>query len=203
MVANADHVCIAKVLEYAPIDLDVWPRRFSVKFAIAETMKTAHPLASPSRLRKFQIAAHAKKLAECQEQETRLLIATDWENADRNLLAQLDTKHAKIMTGDFELLRDSQSVIREAKEAIRRLPPHSETHPYFFQLAVPQSLVSQMNLRSGVQLQVPADERLEEKAQVLLQLKSPQELSVGLRAIRYFRTTENIAATRKLLHDLT
>ena len=202
MVANADYVCIAKVIEYEEMEIDVFPRRFGVKFAIEERLKSPDPLTitALSLVRKFRIPAYAKVLAEWQKKGTRLLVATDWDNPDNNHVVELDTEHPKTVTADFQLLRDSESVIQLAKEVIETMPAHVK-RIHTFQLAVPESLVSKMNAQQRVQLRVPADERLEKKAQAFLRSNSPRDRSVGLRAIRYFKTTHNIAAVRKLLDD--
>ena len=107
-------------------------------------------------------------------------------------------KAANVLTADFRLLADDDSVIRAAKEAISRVPANVK-RIHTLTLWKPESI--ELELGQPLKLNVPVDERLEKLTKGLLESKSPRDRIGGLEAIRYFKTEENIASARKLLAD--
>ena len=110
------------------------------------------------------------------------------------------------LTADMKLLRNPADVIRIAKETVRRMPVNVRRFQTF-QLVVPQEIVRGTKLALApekpgeLRVTVPADERLEKRA--LDEIRSPDERrrEEGVRALRYFKSAENIARMKALLGD--
>ena len=202
MVANADYVCIAKVREFKEIVVagNVGPRKFRTVFTIVQKMKAPDLLSTNSPARVFHVFSNPDELTRWQKQGSRLLLATDLENEDNNHVVDLDAANPRVLTAEFQLLNSSEAILRAVKQIIETMPTHIK-RIHTFELVVPNEVRSKMNSDLGIKLRIPADQRLEKKARTLLESNSPEVRSQGLRAIRFFKTKENVAAARTLLDD--
>ena len=114
----------------------------------------------------------------------------------------------EVMTADLRLLRDPEAVIRAARETARRMPvgvKRIHTH----RLKVPRKVVAgtkwepYYDTGGFLQLSVPLDKQLEKRAHDYIRSKSGPKRAEGARALRYFKSDENIARVRPLLDDRT
>ena len=200
MVMNSDHVFIGKVKEFKEDDWDVRPRCYQVLFEVQESLKIKDPLTPPA-VKLVLPSAGAADLAKWKTQSSRVLVASDWESKRNGKFIDLDAEHSNTLTAGFQLLPDGDSITRAAKEIIASAPAHVK-RIHTFELKVPESIRAKMSIFDhAIFLRVPVDKRLEKKAQILMRSKVPHERTIGLRAIRYFKTKDNIATTRDLLAD--
>ena len=200
MVMNADHVFIGKVKEFKEDDRDVRPRGYQVVFEVQESLKIKDPLI-PREVELVLLSAGPADLAKWKTQGSRVLVASDWESNRNSKFIDLEAEHSNTLTAGFQHLPDGDTITRVAKEIIASAPAHVK-RIHTFELKVPESIRAKMSIiEHAIFLRVPVDKRLEKKAQILMRSKVPHERTVGLRAIRYFKTKDNIATTRDLLAD--
>jgi len=205
LVVNSDQLFIATVKDYQEPDSEKLQADFiTVEFAIEEVLKDSDP-APLSRPKFLLLKTRATDLAQLKEAETRLLVFADWENKRNNTFISLDFRGDRLplVTADFEVLRDSNSLIRATKEVIANAPLYAK-RMHTFSLRGPDSLGPVFITGFGyffVFVEVPTDQRLEKKALAWMQSKIPDERSTGLEAIRFFKSKENIAKVRGLLND--
>lgn len=207
VVANSDYVLVGTVEKFEKADpegefdasyLRVW-------LTIEENLKSpkieavSGPVSSYPYKRFFhpggQFEYYGESLAEAKQQGSRLLIAV---GGDVPYALKLDEQGLKILSADFQVLSDSDSIIRAAKEAISRVPANVN-RLQTLTLWKPDSV--ELKFGQPLQLNVPVDERLDRKTQGLLESNSFRDRIGGLEAIRYFKTQENIANARELLSD--
>ena len=201
MITNADFVCTAKVKEFEEIVVvdNVGPKKFRVVFEVIQNMKS-DLLLTHSPVRGFHIFSNSDELTRWQKQGSRLLVAADLENEDNNLAVELDATNPRVLTAEFQLLKNSESILRAVKRIIETTPIQIK-RIHTFDLKVPVDVQSKMKSDIPLMLRIPADKRLEKKARTFLGSDSPVVRSQGVRAIRFFKTKENEAAARKLLAD--
>ena len=202
LVINADHVFIGTVKKHEKLDPNAPPKSTSAIFAIEECLKA--PFLNPVSASKEQGLLipknYASLLARLEKKGSRLLVVSDLANQLNNRFIELDTEHPNAISADIRLLRDSESVIRVAREAISKAPKNVR-RVHTFVLPAPESFTAEMNVGDLVYVTVPADERLEKKAFALVKSNSPTDRMKGLEAIRFFKSKENISKVRALLND--
>jgi hypothetical protein len=222
VVANADLVVIGKLLKIGrgtPADertLNVEGReKHEVTIAVEETLK--HCISSPNE-RDEKIGLEAPYpgwvLRGWRNRASRLLVARSagapnesmTSNTSFTTIIELAPDTLQVLTEDMRLLHNPADVIRAARETVRRMPANVR-RIQTFQLAVPWEIargfklpIPRETLRE-LRLTVPADERLEKRA--LDEIRSPNYWTreEGARALRFFKSDENIVRMKSFLRD--
>jgi hypothetical protein len=222
VVANADLVVIGKLLKIGrgtPADErtdNVEGReKHQVTIAVEETLK--HCISSPNE-RDEKIGLEAPYpgwvLRGWKNRASRLLVARSagapkesmTSNTSFTTIIELAPDTLQVLTEDMQLLRNPADVIRAAKETVRRMPANVR-RIHTFQLVVPREIALEFKLpipretQRELRLTVPADERLEQRA--LDEIRSPNYWTreEGARALRFFKSDENLVRMKSLLRD--
>ena len=207
VVANSDHVFVGTIQKYEKIERgdEFGASHLRVWFEIAETLKGPNSLPFSGHVTTYpyvgffhpfgQFEYFEQALAKVKKRGYQLFVAV---GGDKPYAFVLQGNGSNVLTADFRLLADDDSVIRAAKEAISRVPANVK-RIHTLTLWKPESI--ELELGEPLKLNVPVDERLEKLTKGLLESKSPGDRIGGLEAIRYFKTEENIASARKLLAD--
>jgi hypothetical protein len=228
LVANADDVYIAKLERIGRAipgnrrsmnveDLE----KHEVTFAVEETLKETvfasdgrEPDEKSERIFSREVPYPASVLAGWKKRGSRLLVAesrggpNEFTNSNVSFITiiELAPDTLEVLTEDMQLLRNPADVIRIAKETVRRMPA-TVRRIQTFQLVVPYEIVRGTKLAlppekpGELRLTVPADERLEKRALEEIRSKDYLKREEGVRALRYFKSAENIVRMKSLLGD--
>src|SRR5262249_51934616 len=165
-----------------------------------ETLKGEHR----DRLR-VRLPQPASILAGWKDRSSRLLLAAEGDPPAATGVIDLADQELQVLTADLTLLRKPDEVIRAANETVRRLPGVKRIAT--FSLRVPREAVAgtrwEAYYQTGgyVTVTVPVDERLEKRAREYLSSKSYGQREEGARALRYFKSDENLTRVKALLND--
>lgn len=201
-VGNADLVFIAKLVEFADAEQLDGREVHNATIAIEETLKKDLFTIEPYRRLQLYIPRKQSVLTDWKNRSCRLLVAYGGYEPFATTVIELVPGKMQVFKADFTLLRDPDAVIRAAEDTIRRMPP-AIRRIHTFGLQVPPELVAKTDWREyhGLVLSVPVNEQLEKRALQFLRSESYQDREQGIRALRYFKSDENIARARKLLDD--
>src|SRR5947209_1628677 len=205
-VANADLVLVGKLVEFGGGGQAAERGRHEGTIDVVEVLKEGIFTGEPYRRLRVNLSYPASVLASWKDRSRRLLVAVKEDAPDATSVIDLGDERLEVLTAGFTLLREPEAVIRVAKETVRRTPaPVRRLHT--FGLAVPREAVAGTRWGKDYEtgghlvLSVPVDGRLEQRAQDYLRSESYQRREEGVRALRYFKSGENIARVRMLLDD--
>jgi hypothetical protein len=201
-VANADAVVIAKLVKFTSGEKDGDQQVHEATIAVEEVLKRDIFTFGPSDRQGIHVRCDARVLANWQERSCRLLVAMDDSAPDATKVIELNADCLEVLTENFKLLRDPETVICAAKETVRGMPaPVKRIHT--FQLNVPREMFigTKWEEYHGLILSVPVDERLEKRSLDYLKSDKYMLREEGVRALRYFKSDGNIARVRPLLND--
>lgn len=191
---NSGVVALAHVIDVEETDKS---EAAVAEFAIDETLKGMH-----KERRRLKVNEPARIVRQWKNESRRVLVTT--YDGDVALTAiDLSSDTLAVFTADLALLTKPDEVIRCFREAVRRSP--GVTRTLSVGLKVPAEVSrreEQWRVRAeGVIVAVPVDESLEKLARKLLHSEDYQQRCEGARALRYFRSDENIARAKALLDD--
>lgn len=205
-VANADSVYIATLNKFDDGEWIEGREVHNTTIAIEDTLKTDIFADEHFELRQVSMPRPASVLADWKERSCRLLVATDDYAPHATTLIDLTPGKVQVMTADFTLLRDPDAVIEAAKEALQTMPA-AVKRIRTFKLAVRRELVADTEWEpyygtgGFLMLSVPVDQRLEKWAHDNLHSESYRNRFESAKALRYFKSYENIERVKKLLDD--
>lgn len=203
---NADLVVVGRVLAVEAGRGDDGRRSDSIAVEVEEVLKQPPDTISPYRKLRTGVDRPEEVLAGWKARSARVLLACDLEGTFATAAIELVPEKPEALTSDLELIRDPEAVVRAAREAIRRTPA-TVRRLHTFGLVVPGGVVAgtQWAYLYGTGghliLDVPADGHLERWARDALGSGTLGRREEGLRAIRFFRSGENVARVRALLDD--
>jgi hypothetical protein len=205
-VANADLVLVGKIVEVGPEQKDS-SKGHEVVLAVEQTLK--QDIFQTEPFRRLRLVVHLPKsvLAKWKDRSTRLLMIVTTElPADSTTVIDLTPDSLQVLTADFRLLRDPKAVIEAARETVRRMPV-AVKRIHTFGLVVPREVVVgtewEKYYKTGGSLgvSVPVDARLEKWACDAIRSATYGRREEGVRALRYFKSKENVARVKGLLND--
>jgi len=210
-VANADLVFIAKLVKFgdgerADVERADGRQVYWATIAIEETLKKDLFQIEPYERLSIYVPGPASALADWTKRSCRLLVALASDAPKATQVIELAEGKLEVFKADLTLLRKPDAVIQAAREAARRTPPGVK-RIHTFGLKVPRELCAgtqweQYYHTSGhLVLSVPVDKHLEKRAQDYLRSESYLKRAEGVRALRHFKSDENIARVRPLLDD--
>jgi hypothetical protein len=194
-VANADSVVLGTVAGAEQAADGV-----TLTLAVEETLKGEHL----DRLR-VRLPGDRPVAVPARGRPARLLVAASGDPPAATRVIELSGRGAEVLAADFTLLRGPEDVLRAAREAVRRMPGVHRIDT--FRLVVPARVAAGTRWEpyygSGgyITLEVPVDGRLEQRAHEAIRSESYGEREEGARALRYFKSDENVARARALLAD--
>lgn len=203
-IANADLVLVAKLVDFGG-EQQADDRQFhECTIDIEETLKQDLFDDEPDRPSRVSLPFYYSRtvLTHWQEHSIRLLVTVNEDDVSATRVLALTDDPLEILTADFQLLRDPEAVIQVAKQTVSRFPA-AIRRVHTFRVAVPSKVLVGTKWESSGQLDltVPVDERLEQRAQVgILSINYPTRAE-SARALRYFKSDENVARLKPLLHD--
>lgn len=206
IVANADLVFIAKLTTYGDGKRIDGREVHEATIDVEETLKQELFTYEPYKKLRIDIPAHESVLADWKKRSCRLLVAHDNDAPKATKVFELTEDKLFVWTADLTLLRKPDAVIQAAKKAIKRTPA-SVRRIHTFGLKVPRQLVAGTQWEKYYQtsghlvLRVPVDALLEKRAQDYVRSKDDSNRAEGARALRYFKSNENIARVKALLND--
>ncbi len=200
-VFNASVVAVGRIVSFDAGGESRDPDERNVTFEVEEMLKGRHR--EQLRVRARWPASTLRRWS-CDDQ-SRLLVATRGDPLVSTAAIDLDDPELAVLTGDFNLLRNPDEVLRNARDAVRKMP--GVTRIQTFDLVVPRELVretkwSEYYRTSGhLTLTVPVDATLERWAIEHVDSRHLMECEAAARALRYFKSDENIARVKLLLDN--
>jgi hypothetical protein len=199
-VANSEIVVVGNLVEFAGQEQADERGGRVATIAVEETLKGEHR----DRLR-VRLLRPASVLAQWKDPSGRLLLAARGDPPAETGVIDLADKELQVLTADFTTLRKPEEVLRVAKETVRRMP--GVTRIETFRLVAPGEAVAgtrwEKYYRTGgyVTVTVPVDERLEKRAHEYVRSPIYGQREEAARALRYFKSDENVARLKTLLND--
>jgi hypothetical protein len=152
----------------------------------------------------FSLRTSAKDLAGGEDRPRRLLLAMQDGAMEPAAILVLERGDLEVLAADFTLLRDPADVIRIARETARRMPAGvKRVHTVNLEVPRPAIAGTRWARYSETFMSVPVDDHLEARARDLLRSDDGSRRIEGIRALRYYKSAENIARLRPLLDDPT
>ncbi len=201
-VINADLVFVAKLIklgEEAEID---GRKMVHGAIEIERILKQEPYNDEPYTKLQIDLARPKAVLRDWLENSTRLLVTYESYEPGATQAIELVPGKMEILTAEFKLLREPDAVIQAAEEALKRTSPAVQ-RLHTFRLNVPRDLTvgTKWEKDYALQLTVPVDKQLEKRARKYLHSENYSERREGARALRYFKSDENIAQVKSLLSD--
>lgn len=198
IVLNADTVVLGTFVEFT-----VGEKFHDATIAVEETLRGRHHKQLRVRLfaNRWLIGLPTcvtSELADLKGESHRLLVATDGQPRIVRGLVELSSKELDVYTADLTALRTPEEVLLAARETIRRTP--GVTRVETFLLALPME-GGYFHRGGRIHISVPVDEALEKRAQEYVAASARWKRMDGLRALRYFKSDENVARAKTLLDD--
>jgi hypothetical protein len=202
-IVNADLVFVAKLVDFGNKQRFQNIEYHQGAIDIEETLKDDIFHDEPYDKLSIRLPYYSESdLADWKDQSLRLLVTVNHDDLYGTRVIALSKETLEVLTADFKLLRDPEDVIRIARETARRFPA-SVRRVHTFRRSVPWEVFSGTRWESFhyLDLFVPVDERLEKMAQEGIHSESYSTREESARALRYFKTDENIARVKTLLDD--
>jgi len=206
-VANADLVFLATLVDFRAAGNDKMHHEHVVTISIEETLKQA-PISrdEPYQKLSLDLSRPASVLADWKARSSRLLVACQEYAPQETIVIELVRDKLEVMSAEMTLVRDPETVIRIAKETVRRMPAHVK-RVHTFELQVPREIVvgtgweQSYDTGGHLRLSVPVNQQLEKRAQNYVRSKNPLKREEGAWALVYFKSDENLELVRSLLAD--
>jgi hypothetical protein len=201
-VVNADLVFIAKLVKLGDATQVDGLEVHAATIAIERTLKQEIYNDESYELLQVRIARSAAVLTDWIERSCRLLVLLKDDAPYANTVIELVPGKMEVLKADFTLLREPEEVIRAAAESLRRMSP-AVKRVHTFALRVPLNHVAKTRWAEyhGLTLDVPVDEQLEKRAVEYLRSENYLEREQAVRALRYFKSDENISQVEAMLND--
>ncbi len=206
VVANADLVIVARIVEFADQKKAEASTLHKATAAVEDVLKQDFFAKEPLQRVSVHLPYSASVLSRWMDQSCRLLLAIDEDAPTASKVIDLTDEGLEILTTDFTLLQSPEEVMKMARKAVRRMPA-SIKRIHTFGVRVPDEAIAGTRWEQYYQtgghlvLNVPVDERLESRSHEYLRSDSYMQRVEGARALRYFKSDENIARLESLLHD--
>jgi len=206
IVANANQVVVGRILNTGVTTLDGEGRRTgTIVLAVEKTLK-GDQARGPLNLRIANFVSYDKgefypATADPLPYSHQLLVAlrNDAASPARITAIDLDAASLAVMSADLVVLKTPVEVIRAAEDEIRR-GPAGANRVDFFEWPAPGYNVKGDPFR-GYQIILPVDERLEERAHVILRRGADAERPIAINALRFFKSDQNIHLLTEALSD--
>jgi hypothetical protein len=132
------------------------------------------------------------------------VLREDHNNADAVLLGK--SKHhwtgcIKVLTRDFEVLREKRAVLKYVEKAINQQPKDGGLHSHVLSVPSDTEVYKELWSGSAVHLVVPIDQNLEMLGRSWCAPQSSGDRREGARILRHFKNDQNIAILGSLLND--
>jgi hypothetical protein len=206
IVANADLVVVGKLVEIRAEEKTADRRGHEIVLAVEETLKQDLFTIDPYERLRVRVAQHLTEVQGWKLRGNRLLVADDAYAPYVSTVIELASGRLEVLTADFKLLRDPDAVLQAAKKTLQRMPVAIK-RIHTFSLAVPREVVvgtkweKYYGTGGHLRLSVPVDQTLQKRAQNYIDSDSYQKREEGVRALRYFKSDENVARVKRLLND--
>lgn len=201
-VRNADLVFVAKLIKIGDAKQVDGREVYNTSIEVEQNLKREVFNDVPYDRVQADIPRNLSVLKDWMERSCRLLVLYDDNAPYETKVIELESGKLEVMKADFTLLREPEAVIASAKEAIEQASPAIK-RIHTFGLHVPRKRIadSQWDKYHGLILNVPVDKQLEQRAIQFLRSENYQEREQAARALRYFKSEENIACVKSLLGD--
>lgn len=196
VVANADVVVIGKLTEWGDTKEILGSDWRNVTIAVKETLKgdTWQPL-------RVYVANPESVLSKWKDGTHRLLVAIQRDDTPTGTVIDLTDEKLETVTADFTFVRKPEDVVRIAKETVRRMPGVRRT--LGVRIMLPYDAIGDTRWAGhhGLGVIVPVDDRLEKRAHEYIRGDDSIRRSDGIKALRFFKSDENIERLKMLLDD--
>lgn len=196
VVANADVVVLGELTELGDSKEILGSDWRNVTIAVKETLKgdTWQPL-------RVHVPNPESVLSKWKDGSHRLLVAIQHDNTPTGTVIDLTDDKLEVVTAELKFLRKPADVIRIAKETIRRMPGVRRTFGVRIMLHYDAIGNTQWAGHHGLGVIVPVTDRLEKRAHEYICSADSIRRSDGIKALRFFKSDENIARLKTLLDD--
>jgi len=195
LAGNSDSVVVGTIVDFGNKDQVDAFGGCPVTILVSETLKGEHHKRLQVRLR--VALSHLKTW---KNQSHRVLVAKAPLPIGSRAI-DLSSADLVALTSDIALLRTPVQVIQHMKKAIRVAPGVTRIRTFSHRLHLKVFSKTKWSTGAGVVLSVPVDARLEARAREYIKSKDTLKRSEGAKAIRYFKSDENIARVTPLLND--
>lgn len=200
-IANADLVIIATIERFLD-ERNIPNNHKAATLLVEETLKAS--LDDDEGYQKLfaHLPGPPSTLSQWEKENRRLLVTVQEESLSAASVIDLADENLEVLTADLTILRDPEDVVRIARETIDRMPAAIK-RIHTVRLNAPRELVAgtQWQKYDGVNVTVPVDDRLERRAIESIRSESYERRLEGARALRYFKSDENIDRLKPLLDD--
>ncbi|WP_105353055.1 MULTISPECIES: hypothetical protein [Pirellulaceae] len=202
MVINADLVFVARLVKIGDAQKVEGRDVYSTTIDVEQNLKREIFNDDPYDRVQADISRDLSVLNDWLEHSSRLLILYDQNSPYQTNVIELVPGKMEVMQADFSLLREPDEVIRAIKEALKHWSP-AIRRIHTFGLYVPRNRIvgTQWEKYHGLILNVPVNQELEERAIEFTRSENYLEREQGVRALRYFKSDENIARLKAFLED--
>lgn len=196
IVSNADVVVIGKLTELGDTKEILGSDWRNVTIGVKESLKgdTWQPL-------RIHLPNPESVLSQWKDGSHRLLVAIQHDNSPTGTVIDLTSEKLEVATADLKFLRKPEDVTRIAKETVRRMPGVRRT--FGVRIMLPYDAIgnTQWAGHHGLVVIVPVDDRLEKRAHEYIRSTDSIRRSDGIKALRFFKSDENITRLKTLLDD--
>lgn len=202
MVINADLVFVARLVKIGDAQKIEGRDVYNTTIDVEQNLKQEVFNDEPYDRVQVEIPRDLAVLNDWKESSRRLLVLYDSQEHYATNVIELVPGKMEVMQADFTLLREPDEVIRAAKQALERTSPAIE-RIHTFSLYVPRERITgtQWEKYHGLILNVPVNTQLEKRAIEFTSSENYLEREQAARALRYFKSDDNIARLKSLLSD--
>lgn len=201
-VLNADLVLVARLVKIGEAKQIDGREVYNTDIAVEQNLKREIYNDMPYDRVQADITRDLSVLKDWKERSCRLLVLYyDYQPYETKVI-ELAPGKMEVMKADFTLLREPDDVIDAVKEALHTTSP-AIRRIHTFGLHVPRERIVETEWAKyhGLILNVPVNAQLEKRVIEFLRSEDYLERDQGARAMRYFRSEENIARVKALLND--
>lgn len=195
-VARSRVVVVGKIIEVSD-DLPDGPgdERLAT-ILVEETLKGKH------QARQVALSRYPRsQLTEWEGQSTRLLVGLDSGPQIQTRFVDLTPNKVEVLTADATLLRTPEEVLKIARETVLRLPGTARIKEFRYDVPSTPYAGTHWEGFYAITVSIPVDDRLQQQALKWIQSKEYGRKEDGAKALRYFKTDENIKHITALLDD--
>lgn len=207
LVANADSIYVARLEKFGERQRrEDGHEAHNTTIAIEQTLKRVMFRDYSPPMRQMWMPHHESILQDWKQNSSRLLVVTNEYEPFETVVIELAEGNMEVMRADFTLYRDPEPVIEAIQAIVSELSP-AVKRINTFQVDVPRELVKDTtwdkfyDTGGNLRLSVPVDRHLEKWALESTRADRYMTRSASARALRYFRSDENIQRLKQLLND--
>ena len=194
--ANSDSIALAKLVEFKDSGQEGTGQR-ELTLLVERTLKGPHE--KKIRIESYEVPS---KLETWKREAHALLVFRSSDNfAEPEHVVDLVDDDLTMLTKGFQILDQKEQVLQKVQESLAEMPGVKRVQA--INLEIPPEVTSETTWLNahGALVTVPVDRDLEKVAREYCKSDRYSHRCKGVRALRYFRSPENIKIVKGLLND--